>query len=75
MSTQLLGELAAMRLPKTFTDKNTVDLIWKLREAEYVAAISSSRRSPTAFASVLCITATGRSALERITAGEQHEPA
>lgn len=75
MHPQLLGELAAMRLPTTFTDKDTVELIWQLRETGYVAAISSSRRSPTAFASVLCITATGRSALERITAGDQHEPA
>ena len=65
MTLELLRSFAAARLPVVIRDNAVIDQIRILRAAGCLAAMTSSPGSPTPFASVLCITAKGRSLLSR----------
>jgi hypothetical protein len=64
MTIELLRELASKRLPATYRDDETVDRIRLLRAADYLAAVTSPPRAQAPFATVLCLTASGRALLK-----------
>ena len=75
MTIELLRDIAATRLPRTFRDTETVDKIRLLRASDLVAAITSPPRAQAPFASVLCITAKGRALLASTATQAVHEKA
>jgi hypothetical protein len=64
MTIELLRELASTRLPATYRDEATVDRIRLLRAADYLAAVTSPPRAEAPFATVLCLTTSGRALLK-----------